>query len=257
MNYTDNDFNFREFYSKRDDKFWEELDGIIKDYHLSNKDVLRQFMVFTQRRDIVQTLAYYELFSHIKDKPGSIVEAGVFMGNGLFTWAKLMETFCPGDRGRKVYGFDNFKGYEAEVKKTDSKGIDYIKSLIGDFKIDQEFVERMIRLHNMDNLVAGVERVKLYAGELAKTVPQFMKAEEGVRVSLLLVDLNLDAPTQYVLSNLYDRVIPGGIVALRGYGVRPWEGESKAVDEFLKQNKITEVSKFSFSPYPAIYFFKQ
>jgi hypothetical protein len=71
------------------------------------------------------------------------------------------------------------------------------------------------------------------------------------------VDLNLYAPTQYVLSELYDRVIPGGIVALRGYGVRPWEGESRAVDEFLKQNKITEVSKFSFSPYPAIYFFKQ
>lgn len=257
MRPKDDDFDFREFYAQRDGKFWEELDSIIQDYQLSNKNILQQFMVFIQRRDIVQTLAYYELFSHIKDKPGSIVEAGVFMGNGLFTWAKLMETFCPGDRGRKVYGFDNFKGYDAGAKKTDSKGIDYIKSLIGDFKIDQEFVERMIRLHNMDNLVAGVERVKLYAGELSKTIPQFMKSEEGVRVSLLLVDLNLYAPTQYVLSELYDRVIPGGIVALRGYGVRPWEGESRAVDEFLKQNKITEVSKFSFSPYPAIYFFKQ
>jgi hypothetical protein len=250
-------FDFRDFYAQRDDKFWREVDSIIQDYHLSNKNVLQQFMVFTQRRDIVQTLAYHELFSLIKDKPGSIVEAGVFMGNGLFTWAKLMETFCPGDRGRKVYGFDNFKGYEAGAKKTDSTGVDYIKSLIGDFKIDQEFVERMIRLHNMDNLIAGVERVKLYAGELSTTIPHFMESEEGVRISLLLVDLNLYAPTHYVLSKLYHRVIPGGIVALRGYGVRPWEGESRAVDEFLEQNKIKEVSKFSFSPYPAIYFLKQ
>lgn len=256
MNLED-DFNFRDFYSKRDDKFWLELNSIIEDYNLSKKIILQNYMTFIQRRDIVQTLAYYELFSQIKDKPGSIIEAGVFMGNGLFTWAKFLETFCPSDRGRKVYGFDNFKGYEAGAKKYDSQAIDYIKSLIGDFKIDQDFVERMIRLHNMDNLVAGVERVKLYAGELSKTIPKFIRSQEGVRIALLLVDLNLYEPTQYVLRELYDRVIPGGIVALRGYGVRPWEGESMAVDEFLKQNKIADVSKFSFSPYPAIYFLKQ
>ena len=115
----------------------------------------------------------------------------------------------------------------------------------------------MIRLHNMDNLVPGVERVKLYPGELHQTIPQFIKSEEGVRISLLLVDLNLYKSTQFVLNKLYERVIPGGIVALRGYGVKPWEGESMAVDQFLQQNKISDISKFSFSPYPAIYFLKQ
>ena len=257
MKPTTDDFNFREFYTKRDQHFWQELDSIIKEYSLSNKNIIQQFMVFAQRRDIVQTLAYYELFSLIKDKPGSIVEAGVFMGNGLFTWAKLMETFCPGDRGRKVYGFDDFSGYEQGAAPVDSKGIAYIKSLIGDFKTDQTFVERMIKLHNMDNLIPGVERVKLYAGKLSETIPAFLKLEEGVRISLLLVDLNLYAPTKLVLSRLYDYVIPGGVVALRGYGVRPWEGESKAVDEILKEHNVKSVSKFPFSPYPAICFIKQ
>jgi hypothetical protein len=256
MKLPSKNFDFRHFYSTRDKLFYDEVDAIIKEYKLTNKDVLRQFMVFIQRRDLVQTLAYYDLFRLIKEKPGSIVEVGVFMGNGLFTWHKLMETFCPGDRGRKVYGFDNFKGYEKGAAKTDGKSIQYIRSLVGDFKINKTFVERMIKLHNMDNLVAGVERVKLYAGELSRTIPQFVQKENGVRIALLLVDLNLYAPTKLALNKLYKLVIPGGIVALRGYGVKPWEGESKAVDELLAQQKIQKVAKFSFSPYPAIYFVK-
>ena len=67
---------------------------------------------------------------------------------------------------------------EAGAKEIDTKGIEYIKNLVGDFKIDQDFVERMIRLHDMDNLVPGVERVKLYPGELHQTIPQFIKSQE-------------------------------------------------------------------------------
>lgn len=257
MKNTNDSFNFRDFYSKRDSNFFDKIEDIISEYQLTSRDVLKHYNVFTQRRDIVQTLAYYDLFSLIKEKPGSIVEAGVFMGNGLFTWAKLMETFCPGDRGRLVYGFDNFKGYNKKYSLNEKKSIDYIERNVGKFKIDAKFVSRMIELHNNDNLIPGVERVKLYAGDLSKTIPEFLKSEEGVRISLLLIDLNLYYPTKLILNRLYDLVIPGGIIALRGYGVRPWEGESKAVDEFLKKYSITNIFKFSFSPYPAIYFIKK
>lgn len=256
MDLTNGDFDFRRFYKDRDSHFWNELNSIIVDYDLSHKDILQQFMVFTQRRDISQVLAYYDLFNLIKDKPGSIVEAGVYMGSGLFTWSKLLETFCPCDRGRKVYGFDNFCGYEKEVDKVDSPGIGYITEMAGSFKSDQSFVEKMISLHNMDNLIPGVERVKLYAGSLCETIPSFLANEGGVRISLLLVDVNLYAATTYILNELFGRVIPGGVIALRGYGVKPWEGESKAVDEFLKDKGIQSIAKFSFSPYPGIYFTK-
>ncbi|HCN67158.1 MAG TPA: macrocin-O-methyltransferase, partial [Candidatus Accumulibacter sp.] len=57
-------------------------------------------------------LAHYELFRLIAEMPGSIVELGVYLGAGFFTWSKLLETFNPGDRGRKVYGFESCAGYE-------------------------------------------------------------------------------------------------------------------------------------------------
>ena len=67
--------------------------------------------------------AYYELFKMVKDLPGSIAEVGVFIGNGLFTWTKLLETFNPGKRGLKAYGFDNFSGYTKEVSDVDKEAV--------------------------------------------------------------------------------------------------------------------------------------
>lgn len=249
-------FDAAELYSRRDKYYWQEINKLIDDYNLSTQDILHHYMAFIQRRDLPQLLAYYELFKLIKDLPGSIAECGVFIGNGLFTWSKLMETFLPGVRGKKVYGFDNFSGYQNQSSPIDQKAIEYIQSLVGEFKVDRELINKLIELNNLDNLLMGVERVKLYDGDLTQSIANFKTNEIGVRLSLLLCDVNLYLPTKAALCGLYDLIVPGGIIALRGYGVKPWEGESKAVDEFLTEKGITQVHSFDFSMYPSIYVIK-
>lgn len=246
-------FNSSDLYSERDKYYWDELQQLIEKYNISTQTILHNYMAFIQRRDLPQLLAYYELFKKVKNIPGSIVECGVFIGNGLFTWSKLMETFLPGVRGRKVYGFDNFKGYTKEVNKVDEKAVDFIKNLVGDFTVEKELVQKLIELNNLDNLIMGVERVKLYEGDLSSSIHIFKEEEIGVRISLLLCDVNLYEPTKEILNSFYDLIVPGGIIALRGYGVKPWEGESKAVDEFLKEKNLYNVQSFNFSMYPSIY----
>lgn len=39
----------------------------------------------------------------------------------------------------------------------------------------------------------------------------------------------------------YDHIVLSGIIAFHGYGVKLWEEESKAVDEFLKVHKVNSV----------------
>jgi hypothetical protein len=250
------DFNFRSFYSEKDKYYWKELDKLIKDNKISIKTVLTNYMAFIQRRDLPQLLAYYELFKLVKDMPGSIAEVGVFIGNGLFTWTKMMETFFPGNRGKKVFGFDNFSGYSQDITVHDERAIEYIKSLVGDFDISYDLVSKLEKLHNLDSLIPGVERVKIYNDELSSAINKFKNENIGVRLKLLVVDVNLYKPTKLALEGLYDLVVPGGVIALRGYGVKPWEGESMAVDEFLKEKGINKLSSFDFSMYPSIYFRK-
>jgi len=253
----DSEFDFKTFYNSRDSHYWDKITKLVQENKLELKTILKNYLAFIQRRDLPQLLAYYDLFKEIQNLPGSIVEVGIFYGNGLFTWSKLFETFCPGNRGRKVYGFDNFNGYTEEALDVDQEGIKHIKNLVGDFKVNKELVKELVRLNNLDNLIPGVERVKIYDGNLKEKFKQFKKEETGVRICLLVVDVNLYTPTKMALEELYDNLVKGGIIVLRGYGVKPWEGESKAVDEFLEEKGIKEVKTFSFSMYPAIYFKKK
>lgn len=99
-------------YAEKDARHWATLETLILQSGLCMSDVLKHYLAFIRRRDLPRLLAHYELFKHIKEMPGSIVELGVFLGDGLFTWANLLETFCPGDRSRRVYGFEHFDGYK-------------------------------------------------------------------------------------------------------------------------------------------------
>jgi hypothetical protein len=74
---------------------------------------------------------------------------------------------------------------------------------------------------------------------------------------MLYVDVNLYEPTFIGLKNLYELVIPGGIVAFNGYGLPYWDGESRAIDGFFKGiGRNPEWKKFPFSIIPGAYFFK-
>ena len=255
MNF-DQDFDFRQFYKERDQHYWTKIAELVKDRQMDLEFVLRNYMAFIQRRDLPQLLTYYELLKLVKQLPGSIAEVGVFVGNGLFTWTKLLETFYPGNRGKKVFGFDNFAGYDAGAQKVDKSAIAYIKDLVGDFTIDAGFVHQLVELHNLDGILPGVERVKVYDGELDHTIAAFKNEDQGVRLKLLLVDVNLYEPTKKALNEFYDLLVPGGIIALRGYGVKPWEGEGVAVDEFLKERDVGKLQSFEFSMFPSVYFRK-
>ena len=101
--------------------------------------------------------AYYDLFRTIQDMPGSIVELGVYLGAGLMTWSKLLETFLPGDRSRKVFGFESGGGYQ-EFSPEDGNPTPWIEA-IGQKTVSTDYLQRISFLTNQDNIISGVERV--------------------------------------------------------------------------------------------------
>lgn len=227
--------NMNQIIQDRDNHFWHEVESVLKENDLGIKFISENISSFTMRRHTAQLFAYYELFDKVKFLPGSILEFGVFYGNGLFTWLNLLETFIPLDRGRKVFGFDDMKGYKRELKTLDVGGAKYIEDLRGDYELKKEIIERLVAAHNSDNLVPYDQRCIIYDGDVKKTFKDFRDQNQGVRVCLANIDLNLYEPTKYVLENIWDILVKGGIVILRGYGSKPWEGESLAVDEFFKE----------------------
>jgi hypothetical protein len=241
----------------RDVLHWKALQRVFDTSNFASRDILTNFAAYVRRRDMVRFLAHYELFKHIIDLPGCIVEAGVFRGASFFTWAKLMETFCPGDRSRKVFGFDHFKGLHGFVQE-DGMLDEKTAKVEGGYGSSLENIQSLIQLHNNDNLIPGVERCRLINGDIRETLPAFLESHPGMKIALLHLDMDIYEPTKFALEQLYDSVLPSGVVVLDEYGLIPWAGETRAVDEFLASRSISvKFRKFPFTQTPHAYFVKE
>jgi hypothetical protein len=241
-----------------DRDYWQRETAIIEEHGHSLKHVLSLFPAYIRRQQLTRFLALYELFKLVEDLPGCIVEVGVYRGYSFFTFHKLLETFCATDRRRKVFGFEHFKGLTGFTPKDGAMDP-------RDGKIEGGFTTEdvrgevldLLKLHNDDNLIPGVERSQIIEGDVSESIPKFLAENPGLRISLLHLDADLYAPTKATLQNLYPLVVNGGVVAFDEYGLIPWEGESAAADEYFREIGEKPVfKKFPWSTQPHGYFIK-
>lgn len=244
--------------SARDLDVWSRMENLLEANHHTFKHVLELFPAYIRRLHIGRFIAHYELFKQVIDLPGCIVELGVYRGPSFFTFAKLMETFCPGDRKRMVYGFDSFEGLQSFSEKDGKMAPGSGKDVSGwSAKAVMEEVLELVDICNADNFIPASPRCKLIIGDVEESLPKFLEENPGLRISLLHIDVDLYRPTKAALEYLYPRVVKGGVVAFDEYGLMPWEGESTAVDEYFAANPPAPViKKFPYSTQPHGYFIK-
>lgn len=245
-------------YRTRDARRWARLQELCDAHDLGLEEVLKDFPAFVRRRELPRFLAHVKLFDHVVDLPGCVVELGVFKGASLMTWANLMETFCPGDRFRMVYGFDHFGGLteftDEDGREHDARGQGKVQ---GGWKAPAEIARTLVELFNEDTLVPNIARVQLVEGDVFETLPRFLEEHPGLKISLLHLDVDLYKPTKFAFETLYPLVVQGGVVVLDEYGLVPWQGETRAVDEYFADRPDKPIiRKFPHAVTPSGYFIK-
>lgn len=221
------------------------------------RDILEAFPLYARRIHLARFLARYELFRMVKDLPGCIFECGVYRGSGLMTWAKLCEIFCPGDRMKKVFGFDSFEGI-TELDPNDGAPMPKRSKVVGGWN-SSEFEAELrehIDIFTQDSYVPRAPRIELVKGDLCRTAPSFAAENSGLRVSILNIDMDIYKPTLAALEHFYPLVVPGGIVILDEYGVDAWGGEAKAFEHYFAGRKAPTLHKLPFYSLPGAYFIK-
>lgn len=227
------------------------LDGALK--HLAPSEILKAFPVYARRIHLKRFLAHYELFRRVIDLPGDIAELGVYKGISLMSWANFLEIHNMGDRQKRVWGFDGFEGLPG-LSPEDGAMFAEVGKEAGGYLADAAQVERAIEIFDADRFIPYKPRVVLVKGDICETVPQWVKDNPGVRLKLVHFDCDLYQPTLAGLQALWPLVVPGGIVAFDEYGLPPWEGESRAVDEFLGRD--FPIRRFPWSANPGAYVVK-
>ncbi|MCK6467023.1 MAG: TylF/MycF family methyltransferase [Candidatus Brocadia sinica] len=210
----------------------------------SNVEKLQNFTKYVPTQDLRKFFCRYELFRKILHVHGSIVECGVLYGGGLMAWAQLSEIFEPLNHLRNIIGFDTFAGF-VSFSEMDKTGTAF-QGKNGGLAIDTyDDLLNSIALYNKNRFLNHIEKVKLVKGDVAESLPTYLKTNPHLVVSLLYLDFDIYEPTVVALKHLIPRIPKGGIIAFDELNHEVWPGETIAVMQEIGLNKL-RIERFPF-----------
>jgi len=153
--------------------------------------------------------------------PGDLVECGCARGGSA---ALMGLTLAQAKDHRRLWLFDTFEGLPAPTSGDP------------DFEIADLFTGTCVgtatEVKNLFQHLAVDRDVQLVKGLFQDTL-----SSAGVdQIALLHIDGDWYESVKTCLENLYDKVVPGGIIQFDDYGY--WQGARNAVDEFFAKRGI-------------------
>lgn len=202
-----------------------------------------------KRQVLSRALARYELFKKILNVKGSIIECGVQYGDGVMAWAELSNLLEPYAIHRKVIGFDTFEGFPqvSEKDKFAKKANPRIEK--GFLSLEPGSFEKLqerIKGFDASRYLNKEHKIELVKGNAIKTIPEYIKKNQYLIVSLLFLDFDLYKPTKVALDKFLPRIPKGGIVAFDQINNRFWQGETIALMECFESLNGYRLEKFNF-----------
>ena len=206
------------------------------DFSEEEIEILRKVKDYTMTSD-ERLVALARAVDYIEncEIDGDIVECGVWRGGSMMMAA--FKLIAMNKTSRNLFLFDTFAGMP---EPTDDD------KLSSNNKAAKLICAETERTSNSVWCIATIEEVKkaleltkypqnkihLIKGKVENTLPH-----NGIqKISILRLDTDWYESTKHELETLFHKLEPGGVLLIDDYG--HWTGSQKAVDEFLKNQKI-------------------
>ena len=201
-------------------------------------DYENNFYLSCDNSRIGKMIAHYELFKLSSKIPGCIIECGVFKGASLIRFATFLKLL---KSNKKIIAFDTFGKHTTTKISSDHKRRKILLSG-GKEGISEKQLMSILKRKGLE------KNIQLIKGDITETVPNYLKLNPKLKISLLNLDVDFYEPSMSILKNFYPKLSKGGILMLDDYGV--WDGETMAVDEYFIDKKI-KIRKHMFSKTPS------
>lgn len=165
--------------------------------------------------------------------PGDFIETGIWRGGATIFMRAFLKLHDVTDR--RVWAADSFQGFPApdpekfpnEARAHASKAMteDFGRLAVSRAEVEENFA----RFGMLD------DQVRFLEGWFKDTLP----SAPIERLSIMRLDGDFYESTRDALTNLYDKLSPGGFVIIDDYRESSWTYCSKAVDEFRQARGIT------------------
>jgi len=233
-------------HSERDKLSYEMIEQNFAHCKLSLIDKLEAFPRFASKRSIARFLCKAEIYKHILDINGIVVECGVLNGAGLFTWAQLANIFEPTNYTRKIVGFDTFSGFPTVHEKDENS--DYnpeAGQMTGD---GLDAFHMSIEKYDCERHLQHIPNIELVMGNFLTTAEEYLRNNQHLLLALLYLDFDLYEPTKKALEVFLPRMGKGSIICFDELNCSNFPGETLALLESLPINQY-EVKRFPIDPW--------
>jgi hypothetical protein len=212
---------------------WKILDDLYENNPLPTYDMLNNLGLFMKTSELAKILFLDELYQHIVNIPGVILEFGIWWGQNLTTFENLRAIYEPFNKNRRIIGFDTFSGY-ASFSKSDKKNNVIKPGNYGVPRRYKSYLEKIIAFHESNNVLGNLKKHELIEGNVVKTVPKYFKSNPETIVALAYFDLALYKPTKIALETIKPHLIPGSVIMFDELNEPEYPGETIAFKEVLK-----------------------
>lgn len=200
-----------------------------------------------QRSSLVAKLLYInELYQHIIQIPGVIMEFGVWWGQTLVQFENLRAVYEPYNYTRKIIGFDTFKGYPNPDKRDGNSEL--VKA--GQYAVSKNYIDYLsaiLSCHEAENTMSHIKKYELIKGDASKTINAYLSQHPETVIALAYLDMQLYKPTKTVLEKICPYLIKGSVIAMDELNCPDFPGETMAFKEVIGLNKY-KVYKSKFLP---------
>ena len=194
-----------------------------------------------QTKDSLYNLWEIGSYLHANQIGGDYVECGVWRGASMQLLASQIQdkSLAP----KKIWLYDTYSGMTkptaADIRLKDGRFAHELGWDSTEFLEDIDYKSGVYAYATLNDVKDGFKQlglsfqdVNFVKGDVLETIPKHCPIEIG----LLRVDTDWYQSTKHILTNLYPRVVKGGVVILDDYDY--WSGARKAVDEYFSENKI-------------------
>jgi len=199
---------------------------------------------FTSSQRVGKFLAHYEIYKKILELPGDIIECGVYKAASAIRWATFRE-LCESKRSRRLVCFDAYGDFPtSSVRGTDDQLFTEAFTADGGSGLSLDEVKSIFAHKKLD------ENTLFIKGDVRASIPAWLEKNTHARFSLVHLDMDVYEPTSSALTDLWPRIVRGGIVVIDDYNTVG--GATRAIDEFLRDKNI-RLQKLGLNHTPAFF----
>jgi hypothetical protein len=227
----------------------KRLSALFSARPIPDEDILDHLEVFLRPQRISEIIALQQLYSHILDVHGIIVEFGVRWGRHLSVFHALRTIYEPTNFYRKLVGFDTFTGFRPPAPEDGTSDRVFEGSMSVTPGYD-EYLTEVLNLHEAEAPMAHIKRFELCKGDAPKELASYLKRAPETLVALAYFDLDLHDPTRECLELLLPHMPAGAVIAFDEPTHPDFPGETIALKSVFDVSRH-KIHRMAQSPYPA------